>query len=540
MKESFLSKILSGTPLMWVVTHEEFRALSEYCEELKNSKASYNTYTWDAIDGIKPVSITDGKLAYGQPLTKKDEDGEDGAPTTGIIDGLNWLEKEAGDNTILFLKDYHHYFRQECDVHPLVIRKIRNVLTKFESCGKTVVIIDPKLLIPDDIEKEVSVINFSLPDREQLRKVLKSICEDNSCPYPSDDEPIIDAATGMTQREAVNAFAHSLVLHQKFDAETIRRAKAEIVKKDNLLEVVESKESLDSIGGLENMKAYLIEEHASHTEEARDFGADPDKGMLLIGVPGNGKSLTAKAVATAWQRPLLRMDVGNMFGKYVGESESRLRQAEKIAEAIAPCVLWIDELEKSFAGSRGDNEGHGTTSRVFQNFLTWLSEKTADVFIVATANDVEKLPQELIRSGRIDAIFWVDNPTAKCREDILRIHLKKRGRDPELFKGKDLEKLMEVSKDMSGAGIEAWVKAAVKRAYALGHEQVELQDFLDRADKIQKVPGTAKARRYAVEKLNAQLASEVEPEEEKKTTGRKIQSGGDSKPKGGDKGKPYA
>lgn len=540
---SIKNYVMAGYPLLWVETYEEFRALAEYCSEMKKAKQPYSTFTWDVADGIKQITLQNGQLASGKAITKTSDEEE--APTNGVLDGLTWLEHEAGENTILFLKDYHHYLKEEkFEAAPKVMRKIRNLIPKFKACGKVMVVLAPSVSIPDDIKKEVTVQRFSLPDREGLRTVLKSICDASGAPYPKDDEHIIDASLGMTSFEAENAYSVSLIEKKCFDAGIIQKAKAAIVRKDKLLEVVESTVNLDGIGGLENLKQYLIDEGKNFSEEARDFGAEPPKGMLLVGVPGCGKSLTAKAVASAWSRPLLRLDVGKIFDKYQGESEDKMRKVLSMAEAIAPCVLWIDELEKSFSGtSGGDSDGHGTTKRVFQDFLTWLNEKTSDVFIVATANNVRSLPEELIRPGRIDALFWVEAPSGKQRREIIAIHLKKKGRNlKDILTDEQVDNLVTVSKGMSGAGIEVWVKNAVKRAFAQDHDEVTFQDFIDTADSVARISNSKnirESRSYACKELNAMLASSDAPEEEEEAApanGRKLQT--DGAPAAA--GKPYA
>lgn len=515
---SIKNYVMAGYPLLWVETYEEFRALAEYCSEMTKAKQPYTMFTWDVADGIKQITLQNGQLASGKAITKKDEDDNE-APTNGVLDGLTWLEHEAGENTILFLKDYHHYLKEDkFEAAPKVMRKIRNLIPKFKACGKVMIVLAPSVTIPDDIKKEVTVERFSLPDREGLRSVLKSICEASGAPYPKDDEPIIDASLGMTSFEAENAYSVSLIEKKCFDAGVIQKAKAAIVRKDKLLEVVESTVNLDGIGGLENLKQYLMDEGKNFSEEARDFGAEPPKGMLLVGVPGCGKSLTAKAVATAWGRPLLRLDVGKIFDKYQGESEDKMRKVLAMAEAIAPCVLWIDELEKSFSGTQGgDSDGHGTTKRVFQDFLTWLNEKTSDVFIVATANNVKSLPEELIRPGRIDAIFWVEAPSAKQRREIIQIHLKKKNRVADIFSDKDMEKLVNISKGMSGAGIEVWVKNSIKRAFAQDHDEVTFQDFIDTEGSVARITDSKnikESRNYAVKDMHAMLASADAPEDD--------------------------
>lgn len=524
MSSVFCNYAKAGYPLLWVETHEEYRAMNRYCQELEKVKLvnektkeeeHYVTFAWDIVDGVRQVNAENGLLAHGKSIkgTAADDAGEKPA----ALKALEWLEDEAPDNTILFLKDYHSFVGKESRITSIITRKIRNLIPNFKACGKVIAIISPIKDIPVEIEKEISVVPFRLPDREQLKLVLQGVCESADAKYPKEDQEIIDASLGMTYFEAENAFSVSLIEKKKFDPETIRREKAAIVRKGGQLEVVESAETLDDIGGLENLKEWLMNRRNCFSEDARvNKKIKTPKGVLLIGKPGTGKSLAAKAVASAWGRPLLRFDVGRVMGSYVGESEANLRRCLAIAEAVAPCVLWIDELEKSFSGtSSGDSDGHGTTKRVFQEFLTWLQEKKADVFIVATANDVGALPPELIRPGRIDSIFYVDLPDEIQREEILNIHLVKSGYDPASFKD-GMSKIIEASVNFSGAAIEAWLEEAKIRAFNR-KKDLAIEDFLKTASNVSQ---------SEIDLKNPQKWAKAASKSHKKTeapkTGRKI------------------
>jgi len=244
--------------------------------------------------------------------------------------------------------------------------------------------------------------------------------------------------------------------------------KQQIIRKNGLLEYYATQETFANVGGLSVLKEWLSKRAVAFTAEARDFGLPPPKGILMLGVQGCGKSLCAKAVSSLWQLPLLRFDMGRMFGSLVGSSEENVRRAIAVAESVAPAILWVDEIDKAFAGSQGSGSTDGgTTARVFGTFLTWLSEKTAPVFVVATANDISQLPPELLRKGRLDEIFFVDLPAPEERAAIFRIHLLKRGRDPAKF---DLVALAEASRDFSGAEIEeAIISALFDAFYAKEH-----------------------------------------------------------------------
>src|SRR5690606_20433593 len=251
--------------------------------------------------------------------------------------------------------------------------------------------------------------------------------------------------------------------------------KQQIIRKSGLLEYYPATESFDSVGGLAALKDWLNKRSVAFGEEAREFGLPAPKGILMLGVQGCGKSLCAKAVSSLWQLPLLRFDMGRMFGSLVGSSEENVRKSIAVAESVAPAILWVDEIDKAFAGSQGSGSTDGgTTARVFGTFLTWLSEKTAPVFVVATANDISQLPPELMRKGRLDEIFFVDLPTEEEREEIFRIHLSRRKREPENF---DLAELVAGSKEFSGAEIEQAIISALYDAF-YAREELKTEHLL--------------------------------------------------------------
>ena len=480
----FLPYVLAGYPLLWINTYEEFRAMTTFAQELETAE-KYHFYSWDRASGLKLHEFKNKILSSTKVALEQSDD-----PAI-VLDWANIIipplkkneqpiteEEVMGspakygipENSILFLKDFHHYCKKD-----VFNRQIRNLVSPFRATGKVLAILSHTIDIPAEIEKEITVINFKLPDVNHLKVVLKSVCEAAStpgheCPYPKDDEAILKASLGMTAFEAENAFSLSMIEEKKFDVGVVCREKAAIVKKTGLLEVIEPDVTLADVGGLENLKDWLEARKNCFSEKAKKFGITPPKGILLIGTPGTGKSLIAKAVASAWNRPFLRMEMGKVFGSLVGESESNLRKCLHIAEAVAPCVLMIDELEKAFAGANSGGGDSGVTRRIFGSFLTWLQEKTADVFMVATANDVSALPPELLRGGRFDAIFWVDLPDDEQREEIISIHLKKVNRPTNLY---NIKELAHVSAGYSGAEIEVWVKESLVHAF---QKDQELQD----------------------------------------------------------------
>jgi SpoVK/Ycf46/Vps4 family AAA+-type ATPase len=394
---------------------------------------------------------------------------------------LKFLE-QADDGTVMFLKDYHPYFQTEEFEHAKVIKRtIRNLIPAFKAQRKCLVLLSPNLKVPMELEKEVSFVDFVLPSKETLKSVLESIIGPNTAdnrmmPQGEALEEVLDAAAGMTAIEAENAFCVSLTTAKKIDAAIIRKEKASVVKKTGMLEIIEATETLDDIGGLENLKDYILTRRNCFTKAAREFGVKPVKGILLIGVPGCGKSLTAKAAAVGLHRPLVRLDMGKIYGSYVGESENNMATCLQILKSIAPCILWIDEIEKALSGNKNGSEGHETTRRVFQMLLTWMQEKKEDVMLFATANSIDSLPPELLRAGRIDATFFVDLPDMDQRAEIIRIHLRKNNRNPKMFDAQMTE-LTSLCNNFTGAEIEVWVAEAITRAFSLGHSDIQLDDL---------------------------------------------------------------
>jgi ATP-dependent 26S proteasome regulatory subunit len=354
-----------------------------------------------------------------------------------------------------------------------VIRKLKEIALHLKNSLKTIILVSSTLEVPVELEKEVTVLNFPLPDREELGLLLDRILEDVSqfkhVKIDLDSAGrarLLQAALGLTRGEAENVFAKIIVKDERLSVEDVNEVFAEkqqIIRKSGLLEYYDTQEDFSKIGGLSVLKEWLQKRSVTFTDRAREFGLPAPKGILILGIQGCGKSLCAKAVSSLWQQPLLRFDMGRMFGSLVGSSEENVRRAIAVAESVAPAILWVDEIDKAFAGAQGSGGSDGgTASRVFGTFLTWLSEKTAPIFVVATANDISKLPAELLRKGRLDEIFFVDLATESEREEIFKIHLRKKGRSPEVF---DLAPLVAASDDFSGAEIEEAINSALYDAF---------------------------------------------------------------------------
>ncbi len=452
-------------PLVYLVTSEEQRL--------------------EAILG--ELAETHGKALLGWSVAKGFRR-EGGSKTAAALEGareplaaLAAIEK-LSEPSLVVLKDFHPSLQD-----PAVVRALRELAHALKSTFTTVVLLSPTLVMPPEIEKEVSVLDVPLPTYRDLLQLLKEIVgvvrQGNRAKVEltkDDADQLITAAQGLTLAEAENAFAKAIARDgrlSKEDVALVLDEKRQVIRKSGLLEYYPTEERLANVGGLDALKTWLARRGAAFSEAARRFGLPEPKGLLLLGVQGCGKSLTAKAIAAQWTLPLLRLDIGRIFSGLVGSSEENLRRAIQVAESVAPVVLWIDEIEKGLAGmqSSGVSDG-GVTARVMATLLTWLQEKTAPVFVVATANRIEQLPPELLRKGRFDEIFFIDLPALAERREILDIHVRKRGRDPAAF---DLDALAGRADGFSGSGLEQAVISALYDAFADGRE-LEQRD-LERA-----------------------------------------------------------
>jgi hypothetical protein len=392
------------------------------------------------------------------------------APTKDPMQALDLVIDQV-EPAIFIFKDLHPFLTK---AHSGVIRKLKEIAQHLKNCPKTIVLISPVVELPTELEKEVTLLNFPLPNREELGQMLDKIIQDvrQSAPVrieldSAGRERLLQAALGLTLGEAENVFARILVADQRLDGEHVQAVfseKQQIVRKSGLLEYYPAAETMEQVGGLGVLKEWFQKRTVAFTEEAKTFGLPAPKGVLLLGVQGCGKSLCAKAVSSLWKLPLLRFDIGRMFGSFVGSSEENIRRAISVAESVAPAILWVDEIDKAFSNSQNSGAGDsGTSARVFGTFLTWLSEKTAPVFVVTTANDIAHLPPELLRKGRLDELFFVDLPSVREREQVFAIHLIKRGRNPADF---HLAALAEAADKFSGAEIEQAIISALYDAFS--------------------------------------------------------------------------
>jgi AAA+ superfamily predicted ATPase len=449
-------------PLVWLVTWEEQR-LEAILGELAESHGKA-LLTWTVGKGFRKIRGARAPEGAGQPL--------EAIAAVGKI----------GEPALVVLKDFHPFLQD-----PVVVRALRDLALELKSTFTTVLILSPTLAIPVELEKDVSVLDVPLPTYRDLLQLLKEIVnlvrKNRRAEVElskEDADQLLRAALGLTLSEAENAFAKAIARDGRLDrddVELVLEEKRQVIRKSGLLEYFPADARLADVGGLGTLKRWLDRRGAAFSEAARRFGLPEPKGLLLLGVQGCGKSLTAKAIAAQWRLPLLRLDLGRIFSSYVGSSEENLRRAIRVAESVAPVVLWVDEIEKGLGGAGGVGQADsGVSARVFGGLLTWLQEKSAPVFVVATANQIASLPPELLRKGRFDEIFFIDLPAAPERREILEIHVAKRGRDPARF---DLEALAATTEGFSGAELEQAVVSGLHEAFAAGTELA--QPHLERA-----------------------------------------------------------
>jgi AAA+ superfamily predicted ATPase len=449
MRERIIQYVKAGFPGLYVQSSEEQRVEAEFKSIAESLK--FGLHLWSATTGLMDV----------QKQTVR-----------SLNDPLEALLAiaELPEENIVLLRDFHLFLTG--DANPVLVGQLKYVLRQAKTQSKTLVIVGCRFLLPPELEREFTLVEFLLPGRDVLHNVLSEIMKSANLTECSGVETAISAARGLTTAEAENTFALSVACSGRIDPAVIGREKSNAIRKSGVLEVIDSAETMDSVGGLDLVKAWIVKRRNSFTERARQFGLPAPKGVLIIGVPGTGKSLTAKVTAKVLGVPLLKLDAGRIYGGLVGQSESNLRAVIHTAEAIAPCVLWIDEIEKGLSGSKssGSSDG-GTSARVFGTLLSWMQEKTAPVFIVATANDVSQLPPEFLRKGRWDEMFFVDLPNAVERRAIWEIQIAKYGRDPDDF---DLVQLTKATEGLTGSEIEAVFTEALHEAFDAETEPTDL------------------------------------------------------------------
>jgi SpoVK/Ycf46/Vps4 family AAA+-type ATPase len=479
MKEELSTLIEAQYPLIYLVTSEEERAEQAINKIAQNNIQNRRMYLW---------TVTHGIVEYGQPKQTTQHN------TVSPEAAVEWVirQKEPG---IYIFKDLHPFIDA-----PPTTRWLRDAIALFKGTDKTIILMSPFQNVPIELEKDVVVLDFALPDMGELNQVLSIELDKTKGKKITTEvrEKLLKAALGLTKDEAEKVYRKARVQAgclTENEVDIVLTEKKQLIRRNGILEYIEEDETIAAVGGLEELKKWLTQRADAFTERAREYGLPQPKGMLILGVPGCGKSLIAKTTSRLWGLPLLRLDMGRVYdGSMVGRSEANLRNALKTAESISPVILFIDELDKAFAGGAGsaDSDG-GTSSRIFGSFLTWMQEKNSPVFVMATANRVDKLPGEFLRKGRFDEIFFVDLPTPKEREDIFTIHLGKRRSEITRF---DLEQLAKVSDGFSGAEIEQAIIAAMYDAFAQDREFTQL-------DIIAAIKATLPLSRTMTEQVSA-------------------------------------
>ena len=466
----------SSTPIIVMETVEEMRAVRLVREA--SLPLSLAVFEWSIASGLTRCGGEPGAVSYeakfpgaARSTLHQPEDATAGAiyNSREPAQALGTLESISVE-AVFILKDFHRHLED-----PVVVRRLRDVGQKFSTNRKTVVITAPALNIPPELASLVEFLELPLPDKQRLRQILDEVWKRVSSNRTlrkeldaSGVDGVIANLRGLTEEEAERAISRALVTRDGLVRETVTdvlEAKKELLQHAGMLEFVDPSENMGSIGGLENLKSWLAQRRGSWEESARQFGLEPARGVIILGVQGCGKSLCAQAIAGEWKLPLVKFDTAAIYDKYIGETEKRIQKVFRVAEGLAPCVLWIDELEKVFAGSAPDSASvdAGVSSRILASFLSWMQDRRAPVFVAATCNNVTVLPPELIRKGRFDELFFVDLPKQTEREQILSIQLRRRKRNPLDL---DLKQIASAARGFSGAEIDAAVQSALYAAYS--------------------------------------------------------------------------
>jgi SpoVK/Ycf46/Vps4 family AAA+-type ATPase len=456
MQDELSILIQAQYPLIYLVTAEEDRAEREVAAIAQAKHLQRKLFVW---------TVTHGMVEYGHGRATHNN-------TISPEAAINWTISHK-DPAIFIFKDLHPFTTVAG-----VVRGLRDAIASFRDTNKTIVLMSPIQQIPVELEKEVVTLDFALPSLGELDTVLADRLDRYRQRALTDRgrEKLLKASLGLTKDEAEKVYRKAYVQRGKIseaEVDIVLSEKKQLIRRNGILEFIEPDDTIDSVGGLGELKVWLHQRSNAFTERARAYGLPQPKGMLILGVPGCGKSLIAKTTSKLWGLPLLRLDMGRVYdGSTVGRSEANLRSALKTAESISPAILFIDELDKAFAGSAGsaDSDG-GTSSRIFGSFLTWMQEKQSPIFVMATANRVERLPGEFLRKGRFDEIFFVDLPNLSEREAIFKIHLAKRKRELDRF---DTEQLAKIADGFSGAEIEQALIAAMYDAFAQDREFTQL------------------------------------------------------------------
>ncbi|MEO1294464.1 MAG: AAA family ATPase [Cyanobacteria bacterium J06636_16] len=491
-KDELLLLLRARYPVIYISTPEEER-VEQTIAVAAQSLNSRGVYTWDFVEGYQ-----------GNPT-------DQGAARRNPLQALEQVEKLAeAVGAIFVLRDFHRFLEDVA-----IARKLRNLARRLKSQPKNIILLAPQVQIPDDLTEIVTVLDFALPDVEAIRSEVTRLLNSLNAPLAlADLDTLVQSCQGLSIERIRRVLARGIAAHGTFrpeDVDLVLEEKRQTIRQTQILDFYPAREQISDIGGLDNLKDWLLRRGNAFSEKARQYGLPHPRGLLLVGIQGTGKSLTAKAIAHHWHLPLLRLDVGRLFAGLIGESESRTRQMIQIAEALAPCILWIDEIDKAFSGADGRSDA-GTSSRVFGTFITWMAEKTSPVFVVSTANNIQALPPELLRRGRFDEIFFVGLPSQAERKSIFEVHLGRlRAHNLQSY---DLERLAYETPNFSGAEIEQAIIEAMHIGFSQDRD-FTTDDILEAASQIVPLARTAQEQVEALQSWaasgKARLASRSTP-----------------------------
>lgn len=486
--------INSSTPIVVMETVEEMRALSlvrEACSGLNLA-----IFEWTIADGLVRSGSGVGPalrpgLAGSDLRLRPDGSDSSASPKTAMYNTTDPVQALANLETmtieaVFVLKDFHRHMD-----NPVIVRRLRDVGQKFSANRRTLILTAPAIEMPPELASLVEFLDMPLPDQDRLREIIREtytrMASTHTLKLELDSHGVDTMAgnlRGLTEEAAERAISQAIVGRLALSPDCITDvldAKKALLKRSEMLEFVDTTDDMSSVGGLDNLKRWLAQRRGAWDDGARQFGLDPPKGVIILGVQGCGKSLCARAVAGEWKLPLVKFDTAAVYDKFIGETEKRIQKVFRVAEGLAPCVLWVDELEKVFAGSGPDSASAdaGVSSRLLASFLSWMQERKPAVFVAATCNNVTVLPPELIRKGRFDELFFVDLPSVEERKQVFAIQLAKRKRNPSDF---DLDRIAAAAKGFSGAEIESAVQTALYAAFArkqeLNNHELNNEDLL--------------------------------------------------------------
>ena len=467
-REEFELLLRACYPLIYIPTTEEERVETAIAGCAKNL-SNRNLYIWDFVDGYQ------------------DNPNNAGVGTRNPLQALEYVEKlQPQVPGVFVLRDFHRFLE---DVS--ISRKLRNLARRLKSQPKNLVILAPEVAIPPELTEVITVVDFPLPTAGEIKTEINNLLSSTGkAPDSKMLGELVRSAQGLPLERIRRVLTRAIAAHGEIrpeDVELVLEEKRQSIRQTQILDFYPATEQISDIGGLDDLKSWLLRRGGAFSERARSYGLPHPSGLMLVGIQGTGKSLTAKAIAHHWHLPLLRLDVGRLFGGLVGESESRTRQMINLAEALSPCILWIDEIDKAFSGIGGRGDG-GTTSRVFGTFINWLGEKQSPVFVVATANNIRQLPPEMLRKGRFDEIFFVDLPSEVERKAIFQVHLSRLR--PHNLKNYDLEQLAQETPGFSGAEIEQTLIEAMHIGFSENRD-FSTDDILEATQQIIPLARTA-------------------------------------------------